>query len=157
MAQFSQVIDGLAEACIALETPITGGNVSFYNETLGEAIYPTPTLGIVGILQDVTKAVRANAAGAGRAIVLLTPGQKAHSGEEQNEFGSSEFAAACAGRAVGRAADAGPEGRKGSAGSAAGAGGGETGGIGPRRGRGRNRRGRGEAGISRRGWARKWT
>ena len=92
MAQFSQVIDGLSEACIALETPITGGNVSFYNETLGEAIYPTPTLGIVGILQDVTKAVPANAAGAGRAIVLLTPGQKAHSGEEQNEFGSSEFA-----------------------------------------------------------------
>jgi phosphoribosylformylglycinamidine synthase len=92
MAQFSQVIDGLAEACVALETPITGGNVSFYNETLGEAVYPTPTLGIVGILQDVTKAVPANAAGAGRAIVLLTPGQRAHSGEEQNEFGSSEYA-----------------------------------------------------------------
>jgi phosphoribosylformylglycinamidine synthase len=92
MGQFSQVIDGLTEACIALETPITGGNVSFYNETLGEGIYPTPTLGIVGILQDVTKAVPANAKGAGRSIVLLTPGQKAHSGEEQNEFGSSEFA-----------------------------------------------------------------
>ena len=92
MGQFSQVIDGLTEACIALETPITGGNVSFYNETLGEGIYPTPTLGIVGILQDVTKAVPANAAAAGRSIVLLTPGQKAHSGEEQNEFGSSEFA-----------------------------------------------------------------
>jgi phosphoribosylformylglycinamidine synthase len=92
MAQFSQVIDGLSEACTALETPITGGNVSFYNETLGEGVYPTPTLGIVGILQDVTKAVGANAKGAGRSIVLLTPGQKAHSGEEQNEFGSSEFA-----------------------------------------------------------------
>jgi phosphoribosylformylglycinamidine synthase len=92
MGQFSQVIDGLTEACIALETPITGGNVSFYNETLGEGIYPTPTLGIVGILQDVTKAVPANAAAAGRSIVLLTPGQKALRGEEQNEFGSSEFA-----------------------------------------------------------------
>ena len=46
----------------------------------------------MGILPDVTKAVAANAAAAGRAIVLLTPGQKAHSGEEQNEFGSSEFA-----------------------------------------------------------------
>ncbi len=55
MAQFSQVIDGLSEACLALETPITGGNVSFYNETLGEGIYPTPVLGIVGILQDVTR------------------------------------------------------------------------------------------------------
>jgi phosphoribosylformylglycinamidine synthase len=92
MRQFSDVIDGLTEACSALETPITGGNVSFYNETLGEAIYPTPTLGIVGILEDVTKAVRADATGAGRAIVLLTPGQKAHSGEEQTEFGSSEYA-----------------------------------------------------------------
>jgi len=92
MAQFSQVIDGLSEACVALETPITGGNVSFYNETLGEAIFPTPTLGIVGILPNVTKAVVANAAEAGRSIVLLTPGQKAHSDEEQTEFGSSEFA-----------------------------------------------------------------
>jgi phosphoribosylformylglycinamidine synthase len=92
MAQFSQVIDGLTEACNALGTPITGGNVSFYNETLGEGIYPTPVLGIVGILPDVTKAVPANALGGGRSIVLLTPGQKAHSGEEQNEFGSSEFA-----------------------------------------------------------------
>jgi phosphoribosylformylglycinamidine synthase len=92
MAQFSQVIDGLTDACIALGTPITGGNVSFYNETLGEGIYPTPTLGIVGILQDVTKAVPANAKAAGRSIVLLTPGQKTHSGGEQIEFGSSEFA-----------------------------------------------------------------
>jgi phosphoribosylformylglycinamidine synthase len=92
MAQFSQVIDGLSEACRALETPITGGNVSFYNETLGEGIYPTPVLGIVGILPDVTRAVGANAAGPGRAIVLLTPGQKAHNREEQTGFGSSEYA-----------------------------------------------------------------
>jgi phosphoribosylformylglycinamidine synthase len=92
MAQFSQVIDGLTEACNALGTPITGGNVSFYNETLGEGIYPTPVLGIVGILDDATKAVPGNARAEGRSIVLLTPGQKAHSGEEQNEFGSSEFA-----------------------------------------------------------------
>jgi phosphoribosylformylglycinamidine synthase len=92
MAQFSQVIDGLTDACNALGTPITGGNVSFYNETLGEGIYPTPVLGIVGILADVKKAVPGNALGAGRPIVLLTAGQKAHSGEEQNEFGSSEYA-----------------------------------------------------------------
>jgi phosphoribosylformylglycinamidine synthase subunit PurL len=92
MAQFSQVIDGLSEACLALETPITGGNVSFYNETLGEAVYPTPTLGIVGILPDVTRAVGSDAAAPERAIVLLTPGQKAHAREEQTEFGSSEYA-----------------------------------------------------------------
>ena len=90
MAQFSQVIDGLSEACTALETPITGGNVSFYNETLGEGIYPTPVLGVVGILQDVTRAVGAHTRAAGRTIVLLTP--KAPSANTQREFGSSEFA-----------------------------------------------------------------
>jgi len=57
MAQFSATIDGIAEACTALGTPITGGNVSFYNETKGEGIYPTPVMGIVGILDDVSKAV----------------------------------------------------------------------------------------------------
>ena len=57
MAQLSAAIDGIAEACTALGTPITGGNVSLYNETRGEGIYPTPVLGIVGILDDVTKAV----------------------------------------------------------------------------------------------------
>ncbi len=92
MAQFSQVIDGMAEACAALGTPITGGNVSFYNETLGEAVYPTPVLGVVGILADASLAVGAHAAAPGRAIVLLTPGQKAHNREEQLEFGSSEYA-----------------------------------------------------------------
>ena len=57
MAQLSNAIDGIAEACIALGTPVTGGNVSLYNETKGEGIYPTPVLGIVGIIDDVTKAV----------------------------------------------------------------------------------------------------
>ncbi len=56
MWQFSQAIDGITKACEELEIPITGGNVSFYNETMGEAIYPTPVMGIVGILEDVHKA-----------------------------------------------------------------------------------------------------
>ena len=56
-----------------LGTPITGGNVSLYNETRGEGIYPTPVLGIVGILDDVTKAVPASFQRAGDAIVLLWP------------------------------------------------------------------------------------
>ena len=60
MAQLSAAIDGIAEACTALGTPITGGNVSLYNETRGGGIYPTPVLGIVGILDDVTKAVYAH-------------------------------------------------------------------------------------------------
>jgi phosphoribosylformylglycinamidine synthase len=73
MAQLSAAIDGIAEACTALGTPITGGNVSLYNETRGEGIYPTPVLGIVGILDDVTKAVPADFQHAGDAILLLWP------------------------------------------------------------------------------------
>jgi phosphoribosylformylglycinamidine synthase len=73
MAQLSAAIDGIAEACTALGTPITGGNVSLYNETRGEGIYPTPVLGIVGILDDVTKAVPAHFQREKEAIVLLWP------------------------------------------------------------------------------------
>jgi phosphoribosylformylglycinamidine synthase len=73
MAQLSAAIDGIAEACTALGAPITGGNVSLYNETRGEGIYPTPVLGIVGILDDVTKAVPAAFQRSGDAILLLWP------------------------------------------------------------------------------------
>ena len=73
MAQLSAAIDGIGEACTALGTPITGGNVSLYNETRGEGIYPTPVLGIVGILDDVTKAVPAEFQQEGDAILLLWP------------------------------------------------------------------------------------
>jgi phosphoribosylformylglycinamidine synthase len=73
MAQLSAAIDGISEACLALETPVTGGNVSLYNETKGEGIYPTPVLGIVGILNDVTKAVPSSFQQADDAILLLWP------------------------------------------------------------------------------------
>ena len=65
MWQFSQVIDGITKACEELDTPITGGNVSFYNETLGEGIYPTPVIGVVGILEDVHKAAKMHFRAAG--------------------------------------------------------------------------------------------
>ncbi len=81
MAQLSAAIDGIAEACTALGTPITGGNVSLYNETRGEGIYPTPVLGIVGILDDVTRAVPAHFQREKDAIVLLWPIPR---GEEPN-------------------------------------------------------------------------
>jgi len=73
MAQLSAAIDGIADACTALGTPITGGNVSLYNETKGVGIYPTPVVGIVGVLEDVTKAVPAGFQRDGDAIVLLWP------------------------------------------------------------------------------------
>src|SRR6201981_641522 len=71
MWQFSQTIDGIAEACTALGTPITGGNVSFYNETLGRSIYPTPVIGILGILEDASHALKIAFRNEGDLIVLL--------------------------------------------------------------------------------------
>ena len=53
MWSFSEVIDGMAEACRVLETPVVSGNVSFYNETEGRGILPTPVIGMVGLIEDV--------------------------------------------------------------------------------------------------------
>jgi len=92
MWQFSQTIDGITKACEELEIPITGGNVSFYNETLGEGIYPTPVLGVVGILEDVHKAAKLHFSGAGRTIILLRAGAAADATDVESEFGSSEYA-----------------------------------------------------------------
>ena len=92
MWQFSQTIDGITKACEELEIPITGGNVSFYNETLGEGIYPTPVLGVVGIFEDVHKAAKMHFAAAGRTIVLLRAGEAADITDAESEFGSSEYA-----------------------------------------------------------------
>jgi phosphoribosylformylglycinamidine synthase subunit PurL len=89
MAQFSATIDGIAEACTALGTPITGGNVSLYNETKGEGIYPTPVIGVVGILEDVSKAVPASFQHEGDAVLAL---EWSFYPEALADFGSSEFA-----------------------------------------------------------------
>jgi phosphoribosylformylglycinamidine synthase len=71
MWQFSEVVDGMAEACDAFETPITGGNVSFYNETFGGDIYPTPVMGIVGLIEDLSLVTASAFRQDGDAIVLL--------------------------------------------------------------------------------------
>jgi phosphoribosylformylglycinamidine synthase len=92
MWKFSQVIDGMTKACEELEVPITGGNVSFYNETLGEGIYPTPVLGVVGVLDDVHKVTGIDFRSAGRAIVLLASGETGDLTDAESEFGSSEYA-----------------------------------------------------------------
>jgi len=92
MAQLSEAIDGIAEACTALGTPVTGGNVSLYNETKGEGIYPTPVVGIVGILDDVTKAVPAGFQRQGDAIILLSGVTSVVPEKNLQGFGSSEFA-----------------------------------------------------------------
>ncbi|MGZ4836752.1 MAG: phosphoribosylformylglycinamidine synthase subunit PurL, partial [Terriglobales bacterium] len=92
MWQFSQVVDGMTKACEELETPITGGNVSFYNETLGEGIYPTPVVGIVGLMEHVDRAMTHDFREPGRAIVLLRGSDPGDAVDAEIEFGSSEYA-----------------------------------------------------------------
>jgi len=94
MWQFSETIDGLAEACTALGTPITGGNVSFYNETLGKSIYPTPVIGVLGILDDASCVLKIAFRNEGDVILLLdgaAAGAPSAVGGRQ-EFSSSEYA-----------------------------------------------------------------
>ena len=83
MWQLAQAIEGIGEACRALDTPITGGNVSLYNETDGRAIYPTPVIGIVGVLEHADRVVTRRFQAAGDVIVLL--------GEGRGELGGSEY------------------------------------------------------------------
>jgi phosphoribosylformylglycinamidine synthase II len=83
MWQFSQVIYGMRDACIALRVPVVSGNVSFYNETDGIPIYPTPTVGMVGLLGKAEQAVTPWFKSAGDLIVLL--------GRTREELGGSEY------------------------------------------------------------------
>lgn len=97
MWQFTEAIDGISEACGALESPITGGNVSFYNETLGNAIYPTPVLGVLGLLDDAECALGSAFVHEGDSIILLDAAQAtapaSASGEDaRRDFSSSEYA-----------------------------------------------------------------
>ena len=97
MWQFSQVIDGLKEACDALRTPITGGNVSFYNETLGKSIYPTPVIGMLGILEDANRVMKIGFRNEGDVILLFegrngTDAGLKPSATAAREFSSSEYA-----------------------------------------------------------------
>ena len=87
MAQLVESIEGLAEACAFFETPITGGNVSLYNETLGEAIFPSPVIGIVGLMKTA-KPTPIHFQNADRAVVLL-----GGFGEcDAQRFGGTEYA-----------------------------------------------------------------
>ena len=85
MWQFQQAIAGLRDACLAFNTPVVSGNVSFYNETEGRSIPPTPVIGMVGLLDDVTQRVTQWFKGEGDAVVLL--------GRNREELGGSEYLA----------------------------------------------------------------
>jgi phosphoribosylformylglycinamidine synthase subunit PurL len=100
MWQFSEAIDGLTVACNELGTPITGGNVSFYNETLGKSIYPTPVIGILGILDDASCVLKIAFRAEGDPIVLLDGAAGATlvpNPEFAREFSSSEYSKSVAG------------------------------------------------------------
>lgn len=81
--QFREAILGMRDACAYFETPVTGGNVSFYNETDGRAVHPTPVIGMVGVVQDLSAVVRHAFQQPGDEIVLL--------GENRGELGGSEY------------------------------------------------------------------
>jgi phosphoribosylformylglycinamidine synthase len=81
--QLEEAIKGISEACRALETPVISGNVSLYNESKGEAIYPTPVIGMVGIIEDCDYICSMEFKNSGDLIVLL--------GENKEELGGSEY------------------------------------------------------------------
>src|SRR6202040_1753502 len=106
MWQFSEVIDGLTVACNELGTPITGGNVSFYNETLGKSIYPTPVIGVLGILEDASRVLKIGFREEGDEILLLegtTALAASQSVAPAREFSSSEYSKTTAGIVAGDA------------------------------------------------------
>ena len=83
MWQFAQVIQGMRDACSALEVPVVSGNVSFYNETDGTPIYPTPTIGMVGLIEKIERVVTPWFKNSGDVVVLL--------GRTREELGGSEY------------------------------------------------------------------
>ncbi len=83
MWQFGQAVAGIGAACRALDVPITGGNVSLYNETDGSPVLPTPVLGVVGVIEDASKVVNRAFKTAGDAVILL--------GDSRAELGGSEY------------------------------------------------------------------
>jgi phosphoribosylformylglycinamidine synthase II len=83
MWQFVRAVEGMGAACRALDIPITGGNVSLYNETDGRAVLPTPVVGVVGLLENADVVVRRTFQQAGDAVILL--------GDSRDELGGSEY------------------------------------------------------------------
>lgn len=81
--QFKEAVRGIGDACRMLDTPVTGGNVSFHNESKNKAIFPTPVIGMLGEIEDVNKVMSAEFKNVGDAIFVL--------GENYNEIGGSEY------------------------------------------------------------------
>src|SRR6185436_19974481 len=84
MWQFARAVEGIGAACRALDIPITGGNVSLYNETDGKAIYPTPVLGVLGLIDDASHVIGRAFSRVGASIILL-------GASSRGELGGSEY------------------------------------------------------------------
>jgi phosphoribosylformylglycinamidine synthase len=93
--QIEKAADGISEACRTLNTPVIGGNVSLYNETNGTAIYPTPVIGMVGLVDDIDHVTTQSFKAAGDLIYLV--------GETKDEFGGSELQKMTYGKIFGKA------------------------------------------------------
>jgi phosphoribosylformylglycinamidine synthase len=93
--QFKEVIRGMKDACLALDTPVTGGNVSFHNESQSFAIYPTPTIGMLGLIDDLNKILSPNLKNEGDYIFLI--------GNNRKEIGGSELVKLLLGKVTGKA------------------------------------------------------
>jgi phosphoribosylformylglycinamidine synthase len=93
MWQFAEAVRGISDACRAFATPVVSGNVSLYNETEGVGIFPTPTIGMVGLIEPIENAISSHWKRAGDAIVLL--------GETRGHVGGSEYLAAQHGQEAG--------------------------------------------------------
>jgi phosphoribosylformylglycinamidine synthase subunit PurL len=95
MWQFGEVVRGIRDACEALELPVTGGNVSFYNETGARAVYPTPVIGMLGVLEQASSSVGPAWPRPGEVLVLIGR-------TDPSAFGGSEYAAVIHDRVGGR-------------------------------------------------------
>jgi phosphoribosylformylglycinamidine synthase len=95
MWQFAETVRGIGDACLALGTPVTGGNVSFYNETAGRAIYPTPVIGMLGAMPDASNAL--GIAFRGNDDIVLLLGRT-----NPDDFGGSEYSKVINGVVAGR-------------------------------------------------------
>ncbi len=95
MGQFKEAIEGMSDACRTFGIAVTGGNVSFYNDTEGASIYPTPVLGIVGLIEDLDKAATPGFKDEGDAVILI--------GESKDELGGTEYLKLRTGRGEGLA------------------------------------------------------
>jgi phosphoribosylformylglycinamidine synthase len=92
MWSFSEVVDGMAEACRVFNTPVVSGNVSFYNETEGKGILPTPVIGMIGLVEDVRRVIQPGFKQEGHLIALL--------GTTADDLSISEYSATIEGRST---------------------------------------------------------